>query len=74
MGMAGETTTSPAPIAPSHRRRIGFNATHASSAVAKFIAMMIAKKGIHDPVASWTSPATGPPSTHPIPWAMWRNP
>jgi len=47
--MAGEAAALGALIAPSHRRRIGFNATPASSAVAKFIAMMIAKTGIHDP-------------------------
>jgi len=68
--MAGEAATLGALIAPSHRRRIGFNATPASSAVAKFIAMMIAKTGIHDPYASWMSAATGPPSTDPIPCAM----
>jgi hypothetical protein len=32
-----------------HRRRIGLSSAPARIAVAKFIAMMIAKTGIHDP-------------------------
>ena len=58
-----------------HQRwRLGFRARPASSAVAKFIAMMIVKTGIHDLKASCMSAATGPPSTEPTPCAMYRKP
>src|SRR6266850_1152355 len=69
-GMSGAAT---APLTSrffNQRRRIGFKTTPASSAVAKFITMMIAKTGIHDLNTSCTSAATGPPSTEPTPCAM----
>jgi len=42
----------------------------ASAAVAKFITMITTNTGIHEPVDSCSSAATGPPSTDPTPCAM----
>src|SRR5439155_24998329 len=58
----------------SQRRRIGFSTAIASTAVVMYMLMMTTKTGIHDPVDSWSSAATGPPSTDPTPCAIYRQP
>ena len=51
-GMAGAAIGALTTRLVSHRCRIGFNTSPASSAVAKFIAMMMANTGVHEPIRS----------------------